>query len=185
MDNKIDDVVNILSAEHRIVEAHEGTRIIHESVIVPSHEERTESNEFHKSKNRLREDGHFHCWICGTEEKLEVHHFIAEWSLADYVDFKKMKDFCENEWDPYGYGRLLKNTPINSVDDIRNMLVLCEQHHVGVNDDNYKTGTGIHSLSFPIFIIQKVCKEGCNPVPQRGQKAEDMVKTASIKKEGK
>jgi hypothetical protein len=108
------------------VEAHEQYRTIHESVVTPEHEERKESTDFKKAKKRLKDDGHYKCWVCGSTNNLQAHHYAAEWSLADCVDFDKLKAFCE-EWDPYGYGKLLKDTPITSVDDVRNMLILCLQ----------------------------------------------------------
>lgn len=43
-------------------------------LVVPSHEERKESKEFRKTKARLRKDGHYYCWVCGSLEDLEVHH---------------------------------------------------------------------------------------------------------------
>ena len=105
---------------------------------------------------------------------MQVHHFGAEWSLAADVDFAKLKEFCE-EWDPYGYGRLLRNQPITSVDDVRNMLVLCQTHHTGVDHENNNSGTGIHSMSFPAFVIQKICKKDCNPIPQPGETEQDII----------
>lgn len=164
------------------VEIHEESRKIFESVVTPEHETRTASAEFMKSKEKLKEDGHYQCWVCGSTKNLQVHHYAAEWSLADCVDFNKLKAFCE-EWDPYGYGKLLKDTPINSVDDIRNLLVLCQAHHTGVNHENENSGTGIHSLSFSAFIIQKIAKDGDNPIPQEGVDADDMIKLAKEKEE--
>ena len=156
------------------IDTHPQIRTLFECVITPEHEKRVESPEFKKSKKRLKQDGHFYCWVCGSVEKLQVHHYAAEWSLAQTVDFKKLKSFCE-EWDPYGYGKLLKNIPMTSVDDIRNMLVLCQTHHTGVDHENNESGTGIHSLTFPAFIIQKICKDDWNPIPEIGETIKDVV----------
>lgn len=144
--------------EEKIVKSHKQEKTIKEVIIYPDHVERKESEEFRKCKVRLKEDCHFKCWVCGSEEQLEVHHFGCEWALEADVDFDKLKAFLE-EFDPYGYGKLLKNKPITSVDDIRNMLVLCERHHRRSED-------GIHETTFPIWIIQKLAKQGVEPVPK-------------------
>lgn len=157
-----------------MIQVHEQKRTLTEIVITPEHTERTESAEFRHTKERLKTDGHFQCWVCGSTENLQVHHFGAEWSLEGVTDFAKLKEFCE-EWDPYGYGRLLRNQPITSADDVRNMLVLCQSHHTGVDHADGNSGTGIHSLSFPVWVIQKLAKDGCDPVPQQGESAEQVL----------
>jgi hypothetical protein len=145
-----------------VVSEHKEVRHLTETVIYPEHANRTESEEFRKSKERLREDGHYKCWVCGCEENLQVHHFACEWSLQNDVDFEKLKQFVE-EWDPYGYGKLLKNKSITSADDLRNMLVLCQEHHTGGMTDGI--ANGIHDITFPIWIIQKLAKKNVDPVP--------------------
>lgn len=157
-----------------MVEAHEIKRTLTEVVIDPSHAERTESAEFRKNKKRLKTDGHFFCWVCGTTENLAVHH-MAEWMFANIVDFDKLKVFVE-EWDIYGYGRLLKNKPLTSVDDLRGLIVLCHRHHTGVDHADGNSGTGIHNVSFPVFLIQKLAKTDKDPVPQDGQRPEEVLK---------
>lgn len=157
------------------VDAHIMTRHLTEVVVTPEHANRTESAEFRRAKARLKADGHYHCWVCGATKNLQVHHYGLEWSLANLGDFAKLKEFCE-EWDPYGYGRLLKNKPITSADDIRNMLVLCQEHHTGVDHADGNSGTGIHSLTFPVFIIQKLAKQGKHLIPHDGEKPQQVLK---------
>lgn len=156
-----------------MTEAHETIRLLTEVVITPAHVDRTESTEFRHSKYRLHADGHFKCWVCGVTEGLQVHHFGCEWSLQNICDFEKLKAFCE-EWDPYGYGKLLRNIPITSTDDVRNMLVLCLQHHIGGTKDG--AANGIHEITFPAWIVQKLAKPGEDPVPQDGEKPEQLLK---------
>lgn len=150
------------------VAEHIQRRTLHEVVITPDHAKRTESAEFRASKERLKADGHYRCWVCGTTENLQVHHFGIEWSLAGVADWAKAKEFVE-EWDPYGYGRLLRNQPMTSADDVRNLLVLCQAHHTGVDHADHDSGTGIHSLTFPVWLIQKLARAGADPVPQAGE----------------
>ncbi len=148
-----------VTPEHAIM------RNLKEIVITPEHVKRSESEEFRRSKERLRADGHYACWVCGAADDLQVHHYGLEWSLANIADWDKVKAFCE-EWDPYGYGRLLRNTPMTSPDDIRNLLVLCADHHTGVDHADGGSGTGIHEITFPVFLIQKLAKTGVHAVPQ-------------------
>ncbi|MCY0901600.1 MAG: hypothetical protein OWU32_05355 [Firmicutes bacterium] len=162
------------------VDEHVQRRTLKEVVIVPDHARRTESSAFRASKERLRADGHERCWVCGATDSLQVHHFGMEWSLAHVADWGQVKAFVE-EWDPYGYGRLLRNQPMESPDDVRNLLVLCERHHIGVDHEDGGSGTGIHELTFPIWVVQRLGMAGADVVPQGGEtleKAEWSVQSA-------
>jgi len=70
-------------------------------------------------------------------------------------------------FDPYGYSKAMSDQPITSVDDVRNMLVLCQAHHTGVDHKDGGGGTGIHALTFSSWIAQAVCK--ISPVPRKGE----------------
>jgi hypothetical protein len=140
-----------------------------EIVITPSHGER-DTASFRRSVRRLKEDGHYQCFVSGKTDKLQVHH-IAEFSLEHCVDFDKLKAFLL-KFDPYGYSKLLVNNPIISIDDVRNMIVLDQEHHTGVDHEDGGSGIGIHETSFPVWVIQVVAKDGFNPVPQRGETIE-------------
>lgn len=155
-----------------MTEAHETVRHLTEVIITPEHAERTESAEFRHAKERLKADGHFKCWVCGRADGLQVHHYGAEWSLENVTDFETLKVFCE-EWDPYGYGKLLRNQPITTVDDVRNMLVLCQEHHIGGSGDG--AANGIHEITFPVWVMQKLAKQGEDPVPQEGESPEKVL----------
>jgi hypothetical protein len=157
------------------ISSHVVKRTIKEIVITPDHGNSRSTPEFHKSKQRLHEDGHYKCFVCGGTNDLEVHHQGCEWSLEEICDYDKLKDYCEKH-DPYGYGYLLKNTPITTVDDIRNCMVLCQCHHTGIDHTTEGTGTGIHQMTGPIFNIQMIAKDGLVPVPQDGQSVEDIQK---------
>lgn len=158
------------------VKEHIQRRTLHELVITPDHVQRTESEAFRRSKERLRADGHYKCWVCGRTDQLQAHHFGIEWSLANAADWDAVKAFCE-EWDPYGYGRLLRNQPMTSADDVRNMLILCQEHHTGVDHEDGGSGTGIHEMTFPIWLIQKLARPGVELVPQSGQTLEQAEAT--------
>ena len=86
-----------------------------------------------------------------------------EWCLENVCDFDKLKQFCE-DFDPYGYGKLLKNIPITTVDDIRNCLVLCNEHHNSGDKDG--VANGIHNITFPTWIPQKLVIKNEETVPE-------------------
>lgn len=164
------------------VAIHVESRTIRDVVIDPDHVQRTESPEFRASKERLRADGHHKCYVCGTDKNIQIHHHAVEWSLSAVADWAKVKAYCE-EFDPLGYGRLLRNQPMTSADDVRNMLPLCQAHHTGVDHEDGNSGTGIHSLTFPSWIIQKLAKDGLNPIPQPGEtriQTEDEIKKGEL-----
>lgn len=164
---------------NKIVEAHIENRVLHDFAVDPDHDGRTESPEFIASKARLKEDGHHICYICGTDQSVQVHHRAGEYLFSNVVNYDKLKEFCE-EWDLYGYGKLLKKKPITSVDDIRNQMCLCQAHHTGVDHEDGGGGTGVHSLTFNSWIMQKLCLDGANPIPQKGETFADAL--ARVKK---
>ena len=159
-------------------------RDLHVISVDPNEKPRKESATFREAKRRLKQDGHMKCYMCGATENLQVHHRAAEYQYGRIVDFALLKEFCE-EWDIYGYGRLLKAQPITTVDDVRNQMVLCQGQHTGVDHTDGNMGTGIHDMDFPTFIIQKLAKPGMNPVPQNGETAEQVLERieASLAKE--
>ena len=130
---------------------HEEDRTIHEFIEYPNHAKRTESAEFGANKRRLVKQLDVGCWICGSKENREVHH-IHEWSLWDALDQVKVLNSL-HAFDPYGYTHTAGDKPIESPDDIRNLVVLCEIHHRGVN-------TGVHDLTMPIWFPQRAVKDG-------------------------
>ena len=145
------------------IPAHVIRRQLLEIVDDPAHAKRTESAEFRRSKKRLKADGHYTCWVCGTPANIQIHHYGAEWSLATVIDMEKLKAYCE-EWDIYGYGRLMKNQPMTSVDDVRNCMALCREHHLSGPADG--AANGIHDITFPIWVSQKLVKDGMVTVPE-------------------
>jgi hypothetical protein len=144
------------------LKAIKSVRNLEETVFLPEREKRQESKQFREAKKRLRQDGHYRCWVCGATKKLQVHHYGGEYSLQNSIDMNKLKEFLL-DWDVYGYSWLMKNIPLTSVDDVRNMMVLCQEHHTGGVGDG--VANGIHNITFPIWISQKIAKDGHEPVP--------------------
>lgn len=146
-------------------------------MVTPSHEERSESAEFRRTKQQLREDKKYKCWICGCTEmnKLQVHHFWGEWSESNIVDFDVLTELC-NSFDIYGYSKLLYGTPVTQIDDIRQMMILCAEHHTGTDSTDGGTSTAIHGIPFSYWVMQKLGK--VNPIPQEGftiEQTEDAI----------
>lgn len=160
--------------QKHIVAAHAEVHTIKVIDIDPDHGERKESEEFRSAKERLKSDGHYHCYICKGTENLQSHHMAGEYKFRTIVDFDLLKDFLM-EWDCYGYSRLMRNLPITTVDDIRNQLILCQEHHTGVDHEDGSGAIGIHYLPFPEWIMQKLCLPGCNPIPQKGETIEQAL----------
>jgi hypothetical protein len=125
---------------------HTQTETIHFSINYPDHAPRTESALFRKTKRHLVHDLDTPCWVCGTKEKREVHHFHIEWADSEGVDWEKMRALHPAfEWSTF-------KEPADFVDSEYNMRVLCEKHHRGVNH-------GIHMLPYPMWIAQKVMRD--------------------------
>lgn len=151
------------------VSEHVLTRDLHDDVIDPTHaHHRTTSPAFRAAKRRIKADGHWACWVCGTVKALQLHHFLCEWEFKDLVDLARLKDVAE-VLDPYGYGRLLRNQPMTDPEDVRNYMVLCQPHHTGVDHADGGSGTGIHELTFNSWMIQKLAQPGLIPIPQPGE----------------
>jgi len=153
----------------KITTEHVEKHTLHEVSITPAHGKR-DTFHFSKSVQKLKNDGHYSCFVCGKKDNLQVHHFV-EFSFENVVDFDKLKELLLI-FDFYGYSQALKNEPITSIDDVRNMLVLCQEHHTGVDHEDGGSGIGVHETTCPDWIIQKVCKDGKNPIPQKGETVE-------------
>ena len=159
--------------DDKIVKEHIANKLLKETVIIPNHAERTESEQFNLTKKKLKEDNHNECWICGSKDDLNVHHFCLEWCFEENADFDKLKEVCEI-FDIYGYSKQMKDIPITSVDDIRNMMVLCRKHHM-----DYSNGckNGIHDISFPVWLYQKICKNITETIPENIDNKKNNIKS--------
>ena len=115
----------------------------------PDHAKRVESPLFERTKHHLIDVQNVPCWLCGSLEHREVHHFILEWAYADAVDFEKVKaDYPTFDWASF-------KEPTDFIDSAFNMRVLCEVCHRG-------KGRGIHCLPFPVWVVKRYLKDGFN-----------------------
>lgn len=114
------------------------------ALYYPEHERRSESVEFRHTKFKLLKKENRGCFICGTHEKLEVHHFYIEWALMNAVDWDIfLKDYPQ--FSNY-------NSIEEFVDSPDNMMILCQKHH-------RHRDFGIHMMDFPEWRIQKFIKK--------------------------
>jgi hypothetical protein len=122
---------------------HTQNETIHLSINYPDHPPRTESALFRKTKHHLVHVLDTPCWVCGTKEKREVHHWHIEWADSEGVDWDKMRAMHPNfDWSTF-------KEPADFVDSEYNMRILCAKHHRGINH-------GIHMVPFPMWIMQAV-----------------------------
>lgn len=138
---------------------HEQRETLTIDIEYPDHAQRTESPEFAANKRTLVTKLDTPCFCCGGKENREVHHFIIEWAEWDFADPAKVL-IAAHRLDIYGYAGQLGDKPIESPDDIRNLVVICAKCHRG-------RGTGIHLVPFPNWIAQVVARDGeviCKPV---------------------
>jgi hypothetical protein len=135
---------------------HEEKETLSVDVNIPDHAPRTETELFERTRRELIERDKV-CYICGSTESLQAHHFPIERSLTDMIDFGKFKADClAGRWGKAAWGFDWENLkdPYDFVDDMLvNGLLLCKNHHIGKDE-------GIHYLPHPLWIAQKYGKEG-------------------------
>ena len=146
----------------KITPEHTEHLTFHTSVVIPEHGER-DTKTFRKNVEQLKKDGFYSCAICGSKEKTQVHHF-SEFCFEEITDFEKLKKILMI-FDFYGYSAKMKDKPIETIDDIRNLICLCQPHHTGKD-------MGVHYVPLPFFITQYTCKN--IPIPQKGETIEEV-----------
>lgn len=131
---------------------HEFKEKMEVDVELPDHEQRKRTAKFEHARHQMIEVEKQTCWVCGTSEELELHHWVIEDCLANAVDFsegsKLRQDFPEFDWASF-------KEPQDFVSDRVNMRVFCKKHHTGV-------GTSIHRLPYPVFNVQRYLKADFN-----------------------
>ena len=83
----------IIPGERKMIPEHVETKTITETIITPVHGKR-DASAFRRSVKKLKDDKHYTCFVCGAQERLQVHH-IAEFSLANTVNYDKLKKFLQ------------------------------------------------------------------------------------------
>jgi hypothetical protein len=123
---------------------------------------RADSAEFVRNKHTLVRKLDLPCWICGSRANREVHH-IHEHAHWVKLDPEKVKDTLL-AFDVYGYSHQLIDKPIESPDDIRNLVVLCghleQDGHVIEGGHHRGKGVSAHGSTFDLWIAQRAVKPG-------------------------
>lgn len=121
---------------------HEQRETLEVDIFYPDHEPRTESPLFRRTKHDLIVVRNTPCWVCGTFDNREVHHFHAEWADADGIDWDRMRTLHPQfDWSTF-------KEATDFIDAEYNMMVLCKRHHTGKDH-------GIHMLPYPVWIMQR------------------------------
>lgn len=142
-----------------ISEVHETSETVAAVELTPPHPPREDTPEYEQTHKLLVFDKDTPCKVCGVKHStigdsaankagskaLETHHFPCERSLLFALDWRKVhNDF------PEVYNQHSLEVWIDSP---RNMLVLCDVHHRGVE-------TGIHHLLTQDFAVLPYLREG-------------------------
>lgn len=139
-----------------VTDTHEEKETLAVDVNLPGHDPRKATPLFERTRLHLIEREGGRCWVCGrtAEESgapLEAHHCGIERSFATAPinwDLVK-KDFPNFAWETFD-----ESNPLDFVDDmLAQGLLLCKEHHTHPE-------TGIHTLPWPLFIMQRYLKTG-------------------------
>lgn len=145
-------------------EIHEQKETFTSDVFIPGHEKRATTSLFTHTRKQLIERENGRCYICGgTSETsgnpLEAHHHPVERSFANMIDWALVKiQVQKGIWGEhtksFDWSTFDESDPYSFVDNMLvNGLLLCKAHHTGVNE-------GIHDLPYPVWLAQKMGKEG-------------------------
>jgi hypothetical protein len=124
---------NEINNNEKIVKEHDDVRTLHEVTHYEDHPAREESKAF----RHIRDYFHETKAKCFIDNKycsggLQIHHAMVEYSAGTEVDWSKLT--------------------FKDVDVMENMMPLCRHHHT----EKY---TGIHTISYPTWILQKYMNE--------------------------
>lgn len=137
--------------------AHKVSEVLHQDVFYPAHPPRTESEAYKTIHHRLVVEEDRPCEVCGLRNsdlsnpsvnihhvrEIETHHMVVEWALANLVDKEKLE---------FLLGHSVEDVDSWVDHDAENLIVLCDRHH-------RHREVGIHELSYPIWVAQKVVKD--------------------------
>jgi hypothetical protein len=144
-----------------VTEVHEEKETLSVDVLLPGHEARITTPLFTHTRKALLEREGGRCWICArTAEEagapLEAHHFGIERSFATApINWDVVRrDFPNFDWASFD-----EADPLKFVDNMEAQgLVLCKDHHTHPE-------TGIHTLPWPLFVMQRYLKSGYKFTP--------------------
>jgi hypothetical protein len=126
-------------------------------INIPAHAPRKDSSLYTATRKHLIDELDTPCWVCGSKENRQAHHFIVEMAFSNCIDWSKVqKDYPDfPNWHLIDQNN--SDTFFNFYDSEYNMRILCQSHHVGTGKTDNKYG--IHYLPYPIFLIEKYVKD--------------------------
>lgn len=132
------------------MKAPEHEHLVHETITIsvyyPDHAPRTESAIFAATKRYWHKAG-ARCLVCGTDQKVEIHHRFVEWADAEGTNVAKLKAWHPDfDWSNF-------KTMADFVDSVYNTEPLCELHHRG------PAPHGKHFTPEPIWNMQKYMRD--------------------------
>lgn len=126
----------------------------------PAHEPRATDvhySVFTATRRRLERLGALTCWIgnadCDTTHPMELHHAMVEFSLANIVDVRHFRELYPE------FHIESDEAFLRWVEGEGNLLCLCRSHHRG--------HIGIHSITYPAFVVQRYMLAGTTPPEHR------------------
>lgn len=165
------NVIQFPGAAKRVAGEHLRRFTIHITRYYPDHEDRHATELYRHTRHQLIVVERIPCWVCGTHEKLETHHYYVEWADQRAVDWDIfMQEYPSIvDWSEY------RDDPARFVDCRANMLVLCAKHHRHVN-------YGIHCLTYPDW--QLLCHErpGYIWTPSQAHRTNKLLVPPELKK---
>lgn len=160
------DHPNVIALPRRrsVIGEHLRRVTIHITRYYPDHEDRVASEEYRHTRHQLIVVQQLPCWICGTRDKLESHHFYVEWADQNAVDWDVFQKRHPNvvDWSQY------RDNPARFVDSPENMRILCAKHHRHVNH-------GIHCLTYSDWELQAWPKPGYVWTPSEAPKTKKIA----------
>ena len=147
------------------VAAHVLTLTVRVPEWVPTHAQRAESAAFAHNRQRLLDEGHGYCWGCWiggvrTTSDLQLHHGVVEWATDGEADPDAALRVAR--WlDWYGYAQAMGDTPWTDADDIRGLVFLCADCHLGAPGLQHRANErwlsgGLHYAPFPIWLADRI-----------------------------
>ena len=136
-------------------------------VNIPEHDDRVTTSLFTRTRKALI-DRDKCCYISGVETGLQAHHYPIERSLAEMIDWERVKadslagelgltQAQRNAAKAFDWDAFMTAAPFDPYAFVDNMLVngllLSEPFHIGKDE-------GIHTLPHPLWIAQRYGLDG-------------------------
>lgn len=107
---------------------HEEVLTVHLRAMLDAHDQRVDTPDFEHTKHQLVHVEDQGCYICGSKESREVHHFHVERCLAQMIEWgpgsQIRSDFPAFPWDT-------AKSIYEFIDSPLNCRVYCKEHHTG------------------------------------------------------